>query len=91
MYLRAGALALSFVIILLPTLGRAADEPSIPVETIIERFVANETEFAKARSEYTYRQTVKMTEYNEGNKPAGTWELIQDIIFQQYHGGAAVL
>lgn len=81
MFLRAWALALSSVFFLLPTVGLAAEEPTIPIETIIERFVASETEFAEARQQYTYRQTVKMTEYNEGNRPAGTWELIQDIIF----------
>ena len=80
MYLRAGALALSSILFLSPA-AQAAEEPAIPVETIIQKFVENETQFAKAREDYTYRQSVKMTEYNEGNKPAGKWELVQDIIF----------
>ncbi len=80
MYLRAGALALLSVFFLLPAL-QAADEPAIPVEEIIKKFVEKETEFTKAREDYTYRQSVKLTEYNEGNRPAGKWELVQDVIF----------
>jgi hypothetical protein len=58
-----------------------SDQPKMPVDEIIKAFVQKETEFAEARESYTYRQTVKMTEYNEGNRPAGSWELVQDIIF----------
>ena len=57
------------------------EQPKIPVEQIIDAFVQKETEFAVARESYTYRQSVKMTEYNEGNRPAGSWELVQDVIF----------
>jgi hypothetical protein len=81
MYLRAGALALSSVFLLLSTSAVAAEEPAVPVEQLIDEFVANETAAAKSRQQYTYRQTVKMTEYNEGGKPGGRWELVQDIIF----------
>ena len=41
------------------------EQPKIPVEQIIQKFVEKETEFSKARESYTYRQTVKLTEYNE--------------------------
>ncbi len=57
------------------------EQPKMPVDEIIKAFVQKETEFAEARESYTYRQTVKMTEYNEGNRPVGSWELVQDIIF----------
>ena len=80
MYLRTGALALSSIFFLAPAV-HAADEPAVPVDTIIQKFVENETAFARAREDYTYRQSVKMTEFNEGNKPAGKWELVQDVIF----------
>lgn len=79
MYLRAGAMALSSLLFLSPAV--AAEATDVPVEQIIEQFVANETAFAKAREDYTYRQSIKVTEYNEANKPAGKWELIQDVIF----------
>ena len=65
----------------LPAADPVAEQPKVPVEQIIDSFVAKETEFAKAREVYTYRQTVKLTEYNEGDRPAGSWELVQDIIF----------
>ena len=80
MYLHAGALALSSVFFFSPAV-QAADEPAIPVAEIIQKFVENETEFTRAREDYTYRQSVNMTEYNEGNRPAGKWELVQDVIF----------
>lgn len=79
-------LTISLLLFGLASAGFAAEaprneQPKMPVDEIIKAFVQNETEFAKARESYTYRQTVKMTEYNEGNRPAGSWELVQDIIF----------
>jgi hypothetical protein len=53
----------------------------VPVDEIIQKFVEKETEFARARELYTYRQSVKLTEFSEGNRPTGRWELFQDIIF----------
>jgi len=82
-YLRA----LSFVLTSLALCGvlgaaeTAAGDPKIPVEEIIARFVAKETEFSAARQNYTYRQSVKIVEYNESDRAAGKWELVQDIIF----------
>lgn len=57
-------------------------KPDIPVDEIIRQFVQNETEFAKAREVYTYRQSVKVTDYgyNE-SRPVGQFELVEDIIF----------
>lgn len=70
------------LIALAPTAGAAGGAtPDIPVEQIIQKFVEKETEFAKAREKYTYRQSVKLTEYNEADRPGGRWELVQDIIF----------
>lgn len=81
MYLHAGALALFSVFMLSPSPAVAAERSAAEVEQIIDQFVANETAAAKSRQQYTYRQSVNMTEYNEGGKPGGKWELIQDIIF----------
>jgi hypothetical protein len=53
----------------------------VPVEQIIKSFVDKETEFSRARENYTYRQSVEIREYNEAGRVAGKWELVQDIIF----------
>jgi hypothetical protein len=51
------------------------------VEEIIGRFAAKEAEFAKARENYTYRQSVKVQEVDPGGTPTGQHELVSDIIF----------
>jgi hypothetical protein len=58
-----------------------AGEPSVPVEEIIKRFVDKETEFTAAREKYTYRQSVKIQEYDNAGGVRGKWELVQDVIF----------
>src|SRR5215813_8177948 len=57
----------------------AANEPN--PEEVIKRFAAKEAEFAQARSNYTYRQTVKIQELDSGGNPGGKYEIIEDIIF----------
>ncbi len=56
-------------------------DPDIPVETIIRSFIDKETEFAAARESYTYRQTVKILEYNNSGRVRGRYEIVQDILF----------
>ena len=58
-----------------------ATAPKIPVDQIIKSFVEKETAFSRARENYTYRQSVKITEYDEAGGTRGQWELVQDIIF----------
>ena len=53
----------------------------MPVDDIIRAFVDKETEFAKARESYTYRQTVKIYEYDEVGGVRGKFHVVQDIIF----------
>lgn len=63
---------------------RAADkaEPSeTDINNIIQKFAAKETEFAKARENYTYRQSVKFLELDGGGNTVGKWEVVSDIIF----------
>jgi len=55
--------------------ARAADD--VNAEEVIRKFAAKELEFSQARSNYTYRQTVKMEEVQGGGK----WEEVTDIIF----------
>ncbi len=59
----------------------ATSEPKIPVDQIIKSFIDNETEFAKAREAYTYRQSVKVLEFGNDDRERGRFEIVQDIIF----------
>lgn len=55
---------------------------NVDVANIIREFAAKEKQFAEARNNYTYRQTVKMEECDpSGNPTGGKWEQISDIIF----------
>lgn len=78
----AAAVVIAFVT---PSGAAAADTageaPKIPVEQIVKQFVDKETAFARARENYTYRQSVKITEYDEVGAARGKWELVQDVIF----------
>ena len=53
----------------------------MPVEELINQFIAKETEFARARDNYTYRQSVKILEYTDSGQVRGQYEIVQDIIF----------
>jgi hypothetical protein len=60
----------------------AGDELSdAEIQDIIQKFAAKEAEFADARDNYTYRQSVKVHELDESRRVAGRYEVIQDIIF----------
>jgi len=59
----------------------AADD-NINVEQTIQKFAAKESEFAEARNNYTYRQSVKLQELDpSGNPGGGAWEQVSDILF----------
>ena len=49
-------------------------------EDIIKRFAAKETEFAKARDQYTYRQDVKVQTV-DGNTVDGEYHEVFDVMF----------
>ncbi len=51
------------------------------IQDIITRFAAKETEFARARENYTYRQTARIQELDAGGAPMGRHEIVADIIF----------
>ena len=58
----------------------AADD--VNPDEIIRKFAAKEAEFAQARNNYTYRQSVKLQELDPGGNPTGgQWELVEDILF----------
>jgi hypothetical protein len=52
----------------------------ITPEEIIKRFAAKETEFAKAREQYTYRQDVKVQTV-DGDTPDGEYREVFDVLF----------
>jgi len=59
----------------------AADD-IVNADEIIRKFAAKETDFAQARNNYTYRQSVKLEELDGGGNPTGgKWELVEDVIF----------
>jgi len=59
----------------------AADD-NVNADEIIRKFAAKEAEFAEARNNYTYRQSLKMEELDPGGNPTGgRWEEVDDIIF----------
>src|ERR1700689_3901650 len=51
------------------------------IDNIIEKFAAKEAAFAKARSNFTYRQTAKVMTLDDGGGVTGKWEEVTDIIF----------
>src|SRR5947209_17477894 len=57
------------------------EPPPEQIEKIIASFSENEFAFAKARENYTYRQTAKLQEFDESGAPHGKFELTSDIIF----------
>jgi len=63
-------------LVCLPIVGDTVSQPS-PQE-IIQKFSAKEAEFAAARNNYTYRQSVKIEEVEPR---CGKYELVEDIIF----------
>jgi hypothetical protein len=59
----------------------ATTQPAVPVDEIIRKFAAKEAEFAKARENYTYRQTVRIQELDDDGATRGRYEIVSDIIF----------
>jgi hypothetical protein len=64
----------------LPMSGADAGKDPDPQE-IVKRFAAKEAEFARARGNYTYRQTVRINELDASGNPQGKYELVEDIVF----------
>ena len=66
------------------TAALAVTDPSPgEVEEIIRKFAAKESEFSKARENYTYRQTARIQELDLSGRPGGRWEMVSDIVFTQ--------
>ncbi len=62
--------------------GFAAEiEKEVNADEIVRKFAAKEAEFARARENYTYRQTVRIQELTENGAVRGKHEMVSDIIF----------
>ena len=55
--------------------------PPLPVEEIIRRFAAKETEFKKARDNYAYKQSVHVREFDAFGHAGGEFRRTSEIIF----------
>ncbi|MCL4841462.1 MAG: hypothetical protein KJZ79_06470 [Bryobacteraceae bacterium] len=69
--------------LLAATAFAASKENPTPEEIneIIRRFSQNESQFAKARENYTYRQAYKIEELDRNGRPTGKMEMVADIVF----------
>jgi hypothetical protein len=80
--MRAGFAAAAVAAALAPVWGQGPQPANLNIDDIIQKFAAKETEFAKARGNYTYRQTVKLQVLDSGGNPNGEeWNEVDDIIF----------
>ncbi len=70
-----------FALAALAAVAAWAADPGVNPDEVIRKFAAKETEFAQARENYTYRQTVKIQELDPAGNPGGKYELVEDIIF----------
>ena len=61
--------------------GAVTTKDGTPIDQIVQSFIDKETEFSQAREAYTYRQSVKILEYNNSGGVRGRWEIVQDILF----------
>jgi hypothetical protein len=60
-----------------------APPAGVSTDEIVKKFGAREAEFAQARENYTFRQSVKVDIINEGNKVDGEYQQITDITFSK--------
>jgi hypothetical protein len=80
--MRLWSIALGTVAVLGPAWGADRQQLSEDqVNQIIQKFAARETEFSKARENYTYRQTARLLELDEFGSERGRWEMVSDIVF----------
>jgi len=80
--MRAIVLSAAWAAICLPVWAAAPQSDNVNPDEIIRKFAAKEADFAAARNNYTYRQTLKMQVLDFGGNPTRQqWDLVEDIIF----------
>lgn len=80
LFVLAPALLLAVSSAALASTAKSDPDPA-EIEKIIAKFAENEEQFARAREAYTYRQTAKIQEMDEGGNGMGKWEMVSDIVF----------
>jgi outer membrane lipoprotein-sorting protein len=60
---------------------KAAQDPAIPIDEIIQKFAAKEKDFQQARANYTYRQDVRVQELDTRGSVQGEYHQVIDILF----------
>lgn len=76
--------AISFLFVLAAAASAApakADPTEPELQRIIEKFSEKESEFLLARERYTYRQTLRVEDFDGGGTSGGRYDLVSDIIF----------
>ncbi len=64
----------------------AEPPPSLPPAEIIKRFSAKEEEYLRARIQYGYKKTIKVTEYGTNGQPSGEFQMaLQGVIDSEGH------
>ena len=58
-----------------------ADPTEPELQRIIEKFSEKESEFLLARERYTYRQTLRVEDFDGGGAVGGRYDLVSDIMF----------
>jgi len=80
--MRAIVLSAAVAALCLPVWRAAAQTDNVNADEIIRKFAAKEAEFAQARNNYTYTQTLKLQVLDfAGNPTREEWDLREDIIF----------
>ena len=75
-------LVVTFALLAAGAFAASSVEPtSTQIDDIIQKFAAKEAEFAKARGNYTYRQTARIQEIDDGGSVHGKYEIVSDIVF----------
>ena len=83
MMLRMRAVSLAFALGMGALVAWGADDPSpAQIDDIIQKFAAKEAEFQQARDNYTYTQTSRIQELDEGGAVTGRWEITADITYE---------
>lgn len=73
--------ALAMVCLLPPAQASKEAPTQTEINAIIAKFAAREADFARARENYTYRQSMKIQEIDPDGHPGGKREMVSDIIF----------
>lgn len=74
----------SLLLLAATTLAASKENPTPEeIQAIIRKFSEKESQFARARENYTYRQSYKIEELDRNGRATGKMEMVADVIFTQ--------